>query len=251
MPFINITIAIIFGLLLGNYATTALYRLPNNISIYGFGQNKKRPICSKCGHSLRFYEYLPVLHLFTCRGKCNYCFSAINPLYLILELFGGTFSVICYLRFGFGDLYILILMFGIISVLGCFIYILYSKILLPITISITVLGTIYKTLIDQTIYYWTLHLAIASIISIWLISYRSNEKQTATLLNGAPILIHLIIPASIWLKPEFFLIYIAFLFAHYLINQRNGKPYRELAKTQLYSFGTATMLVIFYIVSVY
>jgi prepilin signal peptidase PulO-like enzyme (type II secretory pathway) len=80
-------IAAFFGVIFGNYATTYYHRLPLGKPINGHKKlNGMKPHCSKCGHVLKFYEYLPVLSWVSSPGKCNYCHEGIDPIYTIIEV---------------------------------------------------------------------------------------------------------------------------------------------------------------------
>lgn len=99
-------IAAIYGVLIGNYITTAYFRIPLSIPINGLGfHHGKLPHCSVCNHQLKFYEYFPVLSWIFCKFKCNYCNAVINPIYTVLEVSIMLFSVSLLWLFGMNIFY--------------------------------------------------------------------------------------------------------------------------------------------------
>lgn len=98
-------IAAIYGLLIGNYITTAYFRIPSNIPINGLDKIGQPPHCSYCGHTLKLYEYLPVLSWIFTMFKCNYCNAKINTVYTLLEISVGVVSIIILNLIGMNPLY--------------------------------------------------------------------------------------------------------------------------------------------------
>ncbi len=180
--FLEIVLSVIVGLLLGNFTTTALYRIPKNIAMYGFSQeSSKSPFCSFCSHPLKFYEYLPLIGLISTRGRCNYCGHAIPIAYTILELMGGIISFSCYIVFGFCDIYIILLLFFLLCTMTSMIYIKYNIIPLVLTTSLIVLGLIYRTLVEDTIMNWVLDFSIACIFCMFLLDFLSNKLDISNI----------------------------------------------------------------------
>jgi leader peptidase (prepilin peptidase)/N-methyltransferase len=85
----------LYGLMIGNYLTSAYFRIPNSIPLNGFKRGKL-PHCSVCKHKLKFYEYLPLLNWIFTRFKCNYCHAPIDPIYMFLEISMTSASLILY-----------------------------------------------------------------------------------------------------------------------------------------------------------
>lgn len=112
--FLLYIMAFVFGVLFGNFATTFIYRICNNKPIAGRYFRGIQPHCSFCGHELKFYEYLPLLHVVTL-GKCRYCKVKIPFLYFFTEYGSGVLSVMLYHIYNFGLTYVL-LQFSILLV---------------------------------------------------------------------------------------------------------------------------------------
>ena len=171
--------------------------------ISGFDQKVTRPpFCSNCGHILRFYEYLPILSWFSTFGKCNYCHIAITKSYIALEIVVGLLAMILYYILGQNlEYFFIYFCLATLAILNIFIYSKHNVVPATITLSIIILGMIYRTLIDQEIALWLTSFSFAAITSLWII-----RNKLATIDTGqenainAPALIHLILPASLWCK---------------------------------------------------
>ena len=171
MPSISLIVSYIvlflFGTLIGNFTTTIFHRLPRNIMISGFDQKVTRPpFCSNCGHILRFYEYLPILSWFSTFGKCNYCYIAITKSYIALEILVGLLAMILYYILGQNlEYFFIYFCFATLVILNIFIYSKHNIVPAKITLSIIVLGMIYRTLTDQEITLWLTSFYLAAITS--------------------------------------------------------------------------------------
>ena len=78
-------VVFIFGLLMSNFETTLLRRLLRDIIPYGLSRKVlKAQFYSK--HTLRFYEYLPVLSWVSTRGSCNCCHEKVPNSYFYLKV---------------------------------------------------------------------------------------------------------------------------------------------------------------------
>jgi leader peptidase (prepilin peptidase) / N-methyltransferase len=121
-------IAIIYGLLIGNYTTTAYFRIPRSILINGIMKERgKAPHCSVCRHSLRFYEYFPLLSWIFTRFKCNYCGVDIDPVYTFLELGGMIISLSLFLLLGMNEFYVVSTTLGGALLLNFVLFLTYGK----------------------------------------------------------------------------------------------------------------------------
>lgn len=184
-------IIFLFGVLIGNFTTTFLYRLPNNI---GFTNKTplsfQRPFCSKCKHPLRFYEYLPILSWISTRGRCNYCEDKISPSYLLLELAGGVLAMLCfYLYYDNSDVFFLKFSLSITSLLAIIIHFQYKKFITSVTLTLIIQAALLRTLQDHSLT-WLSVFSIVSIFIMILAQHYDNISQET---------IHAILPASIFL----------------------------------------------------
>lgn len=193
----------LFGTLIGNFTTTIFHRLPRNIMISGFDKKLTRPpFCSNCSHVLRFYEYLPILSWFSTFGKCNYCHIAITKSYIALEILIGLMAIILYYLFGQNlEYFFIYFCFATLVILNVFIYLKHNFIPTNITLGIIALGVIYRTLRDQEISLWLASLSFSAIVCLWiirnnLVSIRTAEEKST--ISKASVMVHLLLPASLW-----------------------------------------------------
>ena len=84
MEFFIYIIFFIIGLLIGSFATLAIYRIP-------IGENitHKRSFCPSCNHKLGFLDLIPVLSYVFLKGKCRYCSQKIGKRYIFIEICSG------------------------------------------------------------------------------------------------------------------------------------------------------------------
>lgn len=95
---LDIIIGVIFvivGICFASFSNVLIYRLPNHMSLI-----KPNSHCPNCDHELSWYENIPIFSYIFLKGKCKNCHKPISPRYLIVEILGGVFSLLAYLRFG-------------------------------------------------------------------------------------------------------------------------------------------------------
>ena len=83
-PIIIICISLmvfILGLLIGSFLNVCIYRIPLNENIV-----ITRSHCMKCGHTLQWYELLPLFSWLIQGGKCRACKAKISVQYPLVEL---------------------------------------------------------------------------------------------------------------------------------------------------------------------
>ncbi len=198
-------IAFVFGLLLGNYSTTLLYRIPRAITICGFQQKfTNPPFCSYCSHLLKPWEYLPFISWFSTLGKCNYCGHKINKLYTFLEILNAITGVLLYALIGFSDQYILLMLFFSICCVAGAIYLTNQNTYMYLIIAIVFLGSIYFTLQDHTINDWLFRTSLAAILVMFIRKKDSNFLSKKTIS-------HIIIISATWISD------IGFLFLYIIL----------------------------------
>lgn len=89
----------IVGSIIGSFTNCCAIRYVSNESIVS-----GRSHCPKCGHTLSWYELIPIISYLLLRGKCHHCGEKIPIRYLLVEIVMGFI----YLLFN-GDLMILVL----------------------------------------------------------------------------------------------------------------------------------------------
>jgi leader peptidase (prepilin peptidase)/N-methyltransferase len=129
-PVMDAVIAGVFGLLIGSFLNVVIHRLPRMLEqqwaaeyaeYAASGQpdgagatasapttaqaeritlSRPRSACPSCGHSIRWYENIPVLSYLALRGRCAACKSRISPRYPVVELITGALFAFCVWRWG-------------------------------------------------------------------------------------------------------------------------------------------------------
>jgi leader peptidase (prepilin peptidase) / N-methyltransferase len=108
----GIILAATFGAVFGSYATLFSYRLPLGESCFGryFGPKSR---CPQCNTTIRTRELIPLINWLFTLGKCKKCQSKIPRTHLFVELATTVLFVLCYLKFSFGEEFII---YSLISV---------------------------------------------------------------------------------------------------------------------------------------
>jgi leader peptidase (prepilin peptidase)/N-methyltransferase len=232
MLLVELIPAIIFGVLIGNYTTTCLFRIPRGIDICGINEKHSQPpCCSTCRHPLKFYEFLPVLSWIFARFKCNYCNTKINHNYFILEFSNACVSVILYLFLGYSEIYLLFVLLFAVSMLSGFLHLENNFLYIKLTITSLVLGMLYRTLSDSSIIPF---LTDFSVISIVLISALKSDKVYNSAYRNE--LTYIALQLSIWsgLNPIPYII----ILAVYIISVKKFFNYRYLNSMMMFYFCT-------------
>jgi leader peptidase (prepilin peptidase)/N-methyltransferase len=70
----------VLGACVGSFLNVVVYRLPR-------GESLVRPAsrCPKCGHSIRWYDNVPIASWIALRGRCRDCRAAISSRYAVVE----------------------------------------------------------------------------------------------------------------------------------------------------------------------
>lgn len=98
--------AFLFGLIVGSFLNSILYRLR-----YGGNIVKERSHCPKCSHVLGVWDLIPLMSFLFLRGRCRYCKRPIEGQYFLVEFFTGLAFALIIARFGFFPLTVLHLSF--------------------------------------------------------------------------------------------------------------------------------------------
>ncbi|WP_400242647.1 A24 family peptidase [Niallia sp. JL1B1071] len=88
----------LYGLLFGSFFNVVGLRIPVNQSIVS-----PRSACPKCGHTLSWYELIPVLSYIFQKGKCSQCKAAISLIYPIVELITGLLFILAPFTLGWSS----------------------------------------------------------------------------------------------------------------------------------------------------
>ncbi len=83
------------GLCVGSFLNVCIVRLPNGVSVV-FPASR----CPKCGHSLSWWENIPVVSFLLLKGRCKECKAPISIRYPIVELITGVITLLLWKKFG-------------------------------------------------------------------------------------------------------------------------------------------------------
>ena len=89
-PFLFELVGFLLGLLFGSFLNVCISRLPERESIVS-----PRSHCMACGHSIRWYDNIPVLSWLLLRARCRDCKARISWRYPAVELTVGVWFAIC------------------------------------------------------------------------------------------------------------------------------------------------------------
>jgi leader peptidase (prepilin peptidase)/N-methyltransferase len=89
------TIVALFGLVFGSFLNVCIVRVPRRESVVSPGSH-----CPGCGHSIRWYDNIPVFSYVLLRGRCRDCGSRISLLYPVVEILTGVVFVLEFWRYG-------------------------------------------------------------------------------------------------------------------------------------------------------
>jgi leader peptidase (prepilin peptidase)/N-methyltransferase len=76
----------ILGLLIGSFLNVVVWRLPRGESLSHPGS-----ACPRCGHTIRWFDNVPVISWLVLRGRCRDCSEPISARYPLVELAIGLF----------------------------------------------------------------------------------------------------------------------------------------------------------------
>ncbi len=85
----------LYGIVIGSFLNVLILRLPLKESI-----TLKRSHCMTCGHTLSWYELIPLFSYLFLGGKCRHCKAHISVQYPIVEAANGILYVIFFLAKG-------------------------------------------------------------------------------------------------------------------------------------------------------
>lgn len=101
----------VFGLVFGSFLNVVIARLPQGESIV-----RPRSRCPRCGHSLAWYDNVPVFSWLVLRGRCRSCAQPISVRYPLIELLTGLLFLGCQRRFGWTPELVAALVFVLVLV---------------------------------------------------------------------------------------------------------------------------------------
>jgi len=109
-------IVVIIGLILGSFANSVIYRLPDIDSLL-----HDRSECPNCKKKLKPFELIPVISYALLRGKCKDCGTAISWQYPLVEIVMAILFAFIWFKFGY-SLYAIYLMLFVWGLVIIFVY---------------------------------------------------------------------------------------------------------------------------------
>lgn len=85
----------IMGMTIGSFLNVCIYRIPRGESVV-YPPSR----CTRCSHSLAWYDMIPILSYIFLKGKCRYCGEGISPRYPIIEALNGILYLFVFYYFG-------------------------------------------------------------------------------------------------------------------------------------------------------
>jgi leader peptidase (prepilin peptidase)/N-methyltransferase len=108
-------IAALFGAVIGSFLNVCIYRLPLGRSVVS-----PASACCACGHSLSWFENIPVLSYALLGGRCRACRAHISIRYVVVELITASMFAAAWWFYGPS------LLLASRLVLGCILIVLFA-----------------------------------------------------------------------------------------------------------------------------
>lgn len=183
-PALFVTLAALFGLLVGSFLNVVIHRLPlmlqrdwreqcawvNGITLVEeapYNLIAPRSACPVCKHPIAWFENIPVLSWLALRGRCSECHAPISPRYPMVEVLTGALFGYAAWRWGVGLQTVLI--WGLLASLVALSFIDLDTQLLPDNITLPLLW--FGLLINLNAVFCPLDEAvigaIAGYLSLW------------------------------------------------------------------------------------
>ena len=139
MPMFFLVCVGLLSLTVGSFLNVVVYRLPKMLEREWYGEcrefladeisdipakelpemslSKPDSTCPKCGHSIRFYENIPVLSWLLLSGKCSQCKNPISKRYPLVELITAALSLVVAQMYGVSSItfFMLLLTWGLVA----------------------------------------------------------------------------------------------------------------------------------------
>jgi prepilin signal peptidase PulO-like enzyme (type II secretory pathway) len=204
---IGALISAIFGAIFGSYSTLFAYRLPLGESCFGryFGPKSR---CPKCGYVIKTRELIPLLNWLFTRGKCSSCGVKIPRSHLFIEASCTILFVLCYLKFGFSEFFIIYTLMACSCVILAVCDFKYQVFPFQVLIFLTILGVAARVLIDQSIIEMVFSIFYGAIASA-IFYYLFYKKTSGIFANQSHFFdyVKFILITSIFLQNEQFFSY--------------------------------------------
>ena len=106
----------VFGAFVGSFLNVCIYRISAVKSVVF-----PLSFCPNCGHSIRFYDNIPVISYLVLRGRCRDCHENISPRYPAVELITAVLSLLLFWKYGLSIQYLFAFVFAAALIVVAFI----------------------------------------------------------------------------------------------------------------------------------
>ncbi len=86
--------AAVWGAVWGSFFNVVIYRLPRGMSLVRPGSH-----CPRCGHSIRWWQNIPILSWLLLRGRCASCRASIPVRYPLVEALSALLAAAVWARY--------------------------------------------------------------------------------------------------------------------------------------------------------
>jgi leader peptidase (prepilin peptidase)/N-methyltransferase len=122
LPAVFYILLFFLGASVGSFSAVLITRFDAGKSIFSPSS------CGECGKRLKPKDMVPILSYLYYKGKCAYCNEHISLKLPVIEIFLGLYSVLVYLKAGFGFEYVKLMIFSAFLFPVSYIDYLYYKI---------------------------------------------------------------------------------------------------------------------------
>ena len=121
------------GLVFGSFLNVCIYRIPlalpepspeesrfrvlfTSFAAWKAVSTPARSACPRCGHTIRWYDNLPLLSWLLLRRRCRDCGARISSRYATVELLTAVLFLVCCVRFGISVVTLKFCIFGFLLI---------------------------------------------------------------------------------------------------------------------------------------
>jgi len=88
-------VVFVLGAVVGSFLNVCIWRIPQGLSIVSPASS-----CPQCGHSIRFYDNIPLVSYLLLRGRCRSCGERISLRYPLVEGLTALMALLLFWKFG-------------------------------------------------------------------------------------------------------------------------------------------------------
>jgi leader peptidase (prepilin peptidase)/N-methyltransferase len=132
-------IVALFGLVFGSFLNVCIVRVPSRESVVSPGSH-----CPGCGHSIRWYDNIPVFSYVLLCGRCRDCGTRISLLYPVVEILTAVVFVLEFWRYGLTLEFVKGLIFAMVMIVLVFTDLRERRIPHKITLPTIALGVAFS-----------------------------------------------------------------------------------------------------------